>query len=190
MQGKQFDVLTRTLSSRRAALGGLLGGGIVTLLGLAPEESAAHNPVARCRKLSDPTKRRTCLRRARTHNQQHRCKPLPSVVVCAGLGRCSGTAVNTCGRLINCTCPAGKICLGNGSCDRTCGPNLPCPRDCICGPPSTEGPSVSHCVPDTVSCFFNVIQPCASTVNCPVGQYCSPNVCGPGQDRCVPVCPT
>jgi hypothetical protein len=57
MDSDRFDAFTRSLSSRRSALGGLFGGlGALLALGL-PEEVDAHNYLARCRRIQDPVRR-------------------------------------------------------------------------------------------------------------------------------------
>jgi hypothetical protein len=159
---------------------------------LATPEAGAHDVTARCRKLTDPARRRACLRRARAHKRnKHACEPKRPSVICGKLGRCSGVAVNNCGKLINCTCPKGKTCLGNGSCARSCppGPNT-CPASCICifdvGAPFISGTCmlpVSGC-PD--------LQPlCASDEQCPPNRFCLITTCGPNntaQGRCAPLC--
>lgn len=195
MDDHRFDAFTRSLSSRRTALAGVLGS-VVALLGLTlPEDTGAHNFVARCRKIKDGPRRRACLRRARAHNRKHQqtsCVPLAPATVCASLRRCSGTAADNCGRLINCTCPAGKDCSSNGSCLRTCvfgGANT-CPTGCGC---SRDAENVDACAPFGVSCDA-APQVCTATAECPPGYRCaSVGLCGPGgtlQLRCYPVCPS
>jgi hypothetical protein len=73
MDGGRFDALARALAgsgSRRAALGGLLGGALA-LLGAGGEETAGHDPSRRCRNIRDARKRRACLARAKRHTRQH-----------------------------------------------------------------------------------------------------------------------
>lgn len=75
MESNRFEVFTLTLSSRRMALGGLLGG-VVVLLGMAePEEAATHNFLSRCRRIKNSPRRRACLKRARAHTATHRTPP-------------------------------------------------------------------------------------------------------------------
>jgi hypothetical protein len=74
MDGGRFDALARALvgsGSRRAALGGLLGGALA-LLGAGGEEAAAHDPSRRCREIRDVRKRKACLAKATRHTRQHR----------------------------------------------------------------------------------------------------------------------
>lgn len=185
MDDAMFDALTRAVSSRRTALIGGLGA-IAALVGLTPATDA-HDALRRCRTVRDPTRRRACQRRARAHNRKHRCRSRPRHRICAELRRCSGVAANDCGRLINCSCPGGHICLANGSCATNCertGP-LDCPEGCICvGPEVGDG---SHCVANTGICD-QTPQACTSTVDCPPGTFC---LVGPCDDlnRCVPLCP-
>lgn len=187
MESKQFDALTRTFSSRRTALGTLLGG-MAALLSLAgPEVTSAHNPGPTCQKLSDPVKRRQCRARARRHiRKRHTCRPQPVAVTCAG--RC-GQTQNNCRQPVICTCPAGKTCLDNGSCSRACiagGTVVNCPAGCFCGVAALGGDV--HCVPDGINDCALVPLVCTSTAQCPAGHFCSTPVCS-GTSRCVPVCP-
>jgi hypothetical protein len=150
--------------------------------------------VAGCRRIDDPVRRRRCLRQARAHNRKrHSCKPQPVAVTCGG--RC-GIVRNNCRKAVSCACPAGKTCLGNGSCSRTCvvvGQGQgDCPAGCLCGLPGVEGGI--HCVPAAIrdaECV-DVPQVCTSNAQCPVGTYCANTPCGPDfteQGRCVPICP-
>lgn len=109
MDDSRFDALTRTVGSRR------------TVLSLDPaDEVAAHNPVPDCHIIDVPERRRACLRRARRHHrQQHTCRPQSPAVTCGG--RCGTARVNNCDKKVSCACPAGKACLGNGSCVEACG---------------------------------------------------------------------
>lgn len=134
MDGARFDRLARTLSSRRTALGGLLGGGVVVLLGMAePESVGAHNVRARCRRIKHAPRRRACLRRARVHNRAHRpptCLPQATAVTCGG--RC-GVWRNNCNREVSClACPPGRTCLINGGCGTACTADANCPPGCHC----------------------------------------------------------
>lgn len=187
MDTKQFDALTRALSTRRTALAGLAGG-LAALLGLAaPDEVTAHNPAPACRKLKDRKRRRACLRRARAHNRTHQCRPLPPAVVCASVRRCDGVAVDNCGRLINCTCPLGKTCLPNGSCAQACVGDTPCSPGCLCSAESSvEG--VRPCISTPQPCEV-IPQACTSTAECPVGRFCREVGCDGLTKRCVSLCP-
>lgn len=191
MDSDRFDALTRLLSSRRAALTGLVGVA-ATLVGLAAvADVSAHNPTAACRRLPTPAKRRACRRRARRHNRTHRCRPRPATEICARLGRCSGVAVNNCRKRINCTCPAGKRCLSNGSCAAICGPGFPdCTGDCGCSGPEVGGGFI--CRPATVSQCEQVPEVCTTTADCPLGSFCFSQACvgsgGALENRCFPHC--
>ena len=187
MDDRRFDALTRSLSSRRSALGGLLGG-VVTLVGVAlPEESEAHTLGANCRRIKHLRRRRTCLRRARAHIRT--CHPQSPATTCAA--GC-GVRINNCGQTVPCPCPPGKECLSNGSCALTCdfynGPH--CPTGCYCPHhPSTDGrlrcTASGNCTEQTPRC--------ESTAQCPVGYHCQAVYCGGSFDltnRCMPVCPS
>jgi hypothetical protein len=193
MDSVRFDAISRALSSRRTALSGVLGG-VAALLGIpAAQEADAHNAAARCRRLPEPAKRRACLRRARNHNRTHRCRPRPPAAVCASLGRCRGTAVNNCGRRVTCACPAGKRCLINGSCARTCDGNpTGCPTGCVCTGPEVGGGA--HCTPSATADCDLLPQVCVTTADCPQGFFCHSEACtlpgGARENRCMPVCPT
>jgi hypothetical protein len=186
MDGEYFDSLTRTLSSRRTVLGGLLAGTAAALF--SRQDAAAHNPVPACRRIRNAKRRAACLRRARTHNRQHQCQPTAPAVICRGL---CGTAVNNCNQAVSCPCPAGKSCLSNGSCAQNCSVAQPaCPAGCTClGPEVGSG---DHCIQAGLSC--NVLpQVCASTADCPAGSFCIEEAClGPGgfEHRCIPLCPS
>lgn len=187
MNAKQFDARTRGLSSRRTALTAGFGG-LATLFGLAgPTPAGAHDPSAACRKLPDPGQRRKCLARAKRHKRkQHTCRPQPVAVTCAN--RC-GAARNNCRKAVSCTCPTGKVCLENGSCNRICsvgGTLVPCPVGCECGLAGLDGQA--HCIPNTIEECEQVPMVCTSTAQCPLGHFCSTPVCN-GQSRCIPVCP-
>jgi hypothetical protein len=105
-------------------------------------------------------------------------------------GSCGACAVNqTCqGGTCVCACPPDQVCLGNGSCATVCF-GEGCTGSCDCGELSAEGPQ--HCIPDDVEECADVPQVCASTTDCPLGQYCQQANCGPGgniERRCVPLC--
>jgi hypothetical protein len=178
----RFDALTRTASTRRFALAGLFGG-VTSLLGLpGPKQANAHDLAPRCRKLKDAKRRRACLRRARAHARTHRCKRQPPATVCASVRRCDGLAVDNCGKLVNCTCPVGKVCTDNGSCVQRCSG---CPAGCFCGTDVEGG----------IACFMEtqcaqIPQVCGSSATCLPGFRCIESGCGSGSEnkRCVPVC--
>ncbi len=186
MDGARFDCLTRTLSSRRTALGGVLGGSLAVLLGVVePDEAGAHNYLARCRQIKSLPRRRACLRRARAHNRSHRpppCIPQASAVTCAG--RC-GTWRNNCNQAVPCyLCPPTWSCLAHGSCGKTCtaaGP--PCPPGCGCSYPNTEGGE--FCIGSLSAC---PTQTCSSTADCLPGYQCQPCSEGGAITYCFPLC--
>ena len=190
MESDRFDRWTRSLSSRRSALTGVAGA-LAALLGLArPEAAAAHNFLARCRRIKNVRSRRACLRRARAHNRTHQsppppCVPQPVTTTCAG--RC-GVWRNNCNQEVACfTCPPGRDCLGNGSCAQTCTTDS-CPAGCSCSGGVTGPPR--YCIRDVLSCT-DVPQTCTSVAMCPVGMQCQLTVCGPGDTfeyRCIPLC--
>jgi hypothetical protein len=192
MDSERFDALSRSLSSRRSALGGLLGGA-AALLGLAgTEEAGAQNPPPACQRVADPAKRRRCLRRAHARNRRQRCTPTPPAALYGG--RCSGTVVNNCGKQVDCpACPAGRSCLTNNSCGRSCrvlGTPGDCPAGCRCGILAAEGGI--QCIPISIAGCADVPQACASTTQCPQGFFCGPTTCGTGgaaEGRCLPICP-
>jgi hypothetical protein len=189
MDESRFDALTRRLSSRRVALGGLLGG-LAALLRVAPKEADAHNPIPDCKTVKDPRKRLACLRRARRHNRnQHSCKPQPRAVTCNN--RC-GTTQNNCKKRVNCTCPAGKTCLRNQGCDRSCtvfGEPGDCPVGCWCGIRLVEAPTTRLCVSIAVTQCEQAIIPCVTSANCPRGHFCGLTTCEVPTTRCLPNCP-
>lgn len=189
MDGHQFDTLARTLGSRRLVLGGLFGGSLGALLGLGtPEDAAARNRVPFCKTLADPEQQRRCLKRARAHLR--RCHSLA-----ARRRACDqkcGAVRNGCGKLIECTCPAGQTCLDNGSCAKPCLLNEECAsaQDCTCtGIPSTDD---RLCLTDINECD-ETLQECQRPTDCPVGQTCRVEFCFIDEEQrfiqgCVPIC--
>lgn len=155
-------------------------GALGALIGLpAPEEAAAHNFMARCRRIKDPASRRRCLQQAKAHNRRHRlstpprCVPQAPATTCAG--RC-GVYANNCGTAVGCPCPPGKSCLSNGSCAQSCaGPT--CPVGCLCTIPNVEG--MHYCVVSSPPCS-EMLQVCTSTTECPLGRHCQRTTCGSG----------
>lgn len=107
MDPTRFDAFARSLSSRRATLGGLVGG--LAALGtiLRPEEAEAHNPLPRCRSIKNRKQRTACIRRARKHNRLHRCAQ--------GFANCDGRLATGCETNIqtisNCG-GCGIVCTG------------------------------------------------------------------------------
>jgi len=182
----RFDALSRSLSSRRTALGGLIGGVAALLRFADPEEVAAHNPLAACEKLPNPERRRACRRRARAHLRRRHCQAESPLITCRG--GCKPRH-NRCGKLLTCNCSFPKICLNNGSCARNCefAPDV-CPTNCLCAGPSVEGRA--HCAADPLTCGTTLTQACTSTLECPQVQFCLTNSgCGgPNPNRCAPLC--
>jgi hypothetical protein len=185
----RFDALTRVLSSRRVAVGGIVGG-VAALFGLAvPDEAIAHNPIPACRRIKDAARRRACLHRARAHNRkQHSCKPRPAAAFCGG--RCGGTAINNCGKRVACpVCPTGKTCLSNGSCAQICpGPFAPgCPAGCEC---AADRENNTICFSGPVASCEAIPQICDNSAPCPPGSRCVFTECpsDPGPYRCYPLC--
>ncbi len=178
MDQERFDTLTRTLSTRRKALGGLLGG-VAGLLGLAAD-GAAHNALPACAKRKTARQQAACRRRARKHNRTHQCQAQPLPTTCAS--RC-GVWKNNCNQPTACyACPPGRSCLANGSCAEICTPGF-CPASCSgCGYPNTEG--VSACIAAVGPC---PTVPCTRTADCPVGYHCQACDRG-GPTVCFPLC--
>jgi hypothetical protein len=193
MNDSWFDALASRLSSRRALTAGPVGA-VAALLVTPPASAAAHNPTAACRSLPNPAKRRRCLRRARAHNRQHRCKPEPPATFCGG--RYSGSAINNCGKRVTCpACPDGKRCLSNQSCAQLCAPpQTPggCPGGCSC-PNVPEVGGAFYCFSNAITDCTQIPQVCASTAECLAGFFCVTGAClGPDdtfENRCVPLCP-
>lgn len=187
MDSRRFGAITRAFSTRRAALAGLLGG-MAILLGRA--EAGAHNPIDDCERLPDPERRRACRRRARQHvRRRHTCRPRPAAVTCAG--GC-GRRLDNCRQTVDCTCPTGKSCLTNLSCNRPCPALTPtsCPTGCTCGVLHVES-GMFHCAQSGFSSCTQLPLGCTSTADCPTGHFCGATSCPApiGPNRCIPVCP-
>lgn len=180
MDSERFDALTRVLSSRRTALRTVLGGA-TALLGLAaPDDAAAHNPAAACRKLPNPARKRRCLQRAAAHRQY--CHSAATVAA-ACAGKC-GVWPDRCGAATNCTCPAPKTCLSNASCARPCGGGSgTCPTGCSCYVAAESTVVNTYCGVAGATCDGT---PCSTTSTCPVGYSCVE--CGTSGDRCIALC--
>jgi hypothetical protein len=200
----RFDALTRALSDvhSRRSLGRFLSsialGGPLALLGVAEVNAGKHKHKKRRKKCPPCTKRKQGKCKGKksdgtacpggTCQGGRCCVPHDSALVCAA--GC-GTRSDTCGGAVDCPCPAGQDCLGNGSCARTCNPVAQnCPTDCRCsGARSTEGAVI--CTPKTVVTCDQVPQPCTTSAECPQGTVCQVTGCGAGgteTTRCVPVC--
>jgi uncharacterized protein YkwD len=113
MDSTRFDRLTRRLSSRRTAVTGLLGGGLITALTqvlTGPDAAAAPRTCGRGKKRCG----HRCIARARCCTNAN-CRSRGSGKICRnGTCRCPSRSTN-CGR--GC-CPAGKRCVG-----QTCWPD-------------------------------------------------------------------
>jgi len=188
----RFDGLTRGLSighSRR---------GLTRLFGAF----AVHGPLARlglsetaAKKKCPPCKKRkkgkckgkkpdgtTCPGGACRDGTCIACVPDPLPATCAG--RC-GFWTNNCGQSVGCQlCPAGQICLSNGSCATVCAEPDDCPDGCIC---SRSVETQFHCRQEGLSCELP-LQGCSSTAECPPGQHCQGTMCDGGSNRCAPLC--
>jgi hypothetical protein len=191
MDSDRFDRLTRSLSSRRSALGGLLGGGIAALLGLRGAY-ATHCPAGKkhCRRRCIP-KRNCC-----THAD---CRPQVTFRVCRR-GHCAcpasrpkfcgGRCVPAAGCCTSADCPAGATCSRRGACvcpagSSPCGARCALPEGAACTGRPLDDCCSRSC--DTLvgggtcsSCngfFCNADNPC-----CP-GTPCLQNRCGGCVDR-------
>lgn len=208
MDDSRFDDLTRALAApRRAALRLGAGGALGLLLGWrAVEEAAAHNALAKCKKIRDKKKRKTCLRKARAHNNGHvenaqpQCTtpdecPSPSPdqlcarAVCDGEGKC-GIGPKTSGTV--CRAPAG-ICDATEFCD---GVSLDCPPDVFrssthqCGIPTGDCQRPSFCTGSSANCppmtFKSPTEVCRAKVReCDRVEFCTGNsaTCPPDQNE-------
>ena len=170
MDDSRFDDLTRALAApRRAALRLGAGGALGLLLGWrAVEEAAAHNALAKCKKIRDKKKRKTCLRKARAHNNGHvenaqpQCTtpdecPSPSPdqlcarAVCDGEGKCGigpKTAGTVC-RPVAGTCDLPEVCDG-ASLD--CPPDQFRPASVVCRPPAGPCDVAEQCTGSSAQC--------------------------------------
>lgn len=129
MDDRRFDAVTRSLASRRAAVGGVLA----ALLGVAiPGTAAARKKPKKCKPKCPVCKK--CVK--------GKCKPQPDGTACGagqtctggdclasscpdGQVRCDGACVDTATNDANCgacgkACPAGSGCCGGGCCEGCC----------------------------------------------------------------------
>ena len=125
MDGSTFDRLARAVSgasSRRRALGGLLGA--LGLLGARVDEAAAKN----CKKITNKAKRKKCLAKAKGTTPvppscpegQRLCRGVClSVLICCDENDCAGGRTCQDG---TCACPAAKPheCDGSTLCRECC----------------------------------------------------------------------
>lgn len=187
MNAKHVDALTRTISSRRIALGGLLGGG-AALLGLAlPEEVTAHNflPVSTRSRMSrnswpaggEPGGTTACSTPA--IRGPMRSPPAPGAAGPRSTPAASRSAVLP----VEMASVAGPMARA-AACTNDAESCLP---DCAClAFPSTGG--LRHYFCPFVDCS-EIPVPCTSTATCPVGHVCLLNA-RDGEDephRCIPV---
>jgi hypothetical protein len=201
LDSDRFDAFTRTLSSRRTALGGLVGG-IAALLGVtSPEETTAHNYLASCRRKRDPVLRQRCLQMAREHNRKHRtCRSITLREACRA--KDCGVVRDACGKRRNCgPCSSHQACLSNNTCATQCtgspcigDTQFYCPPGCVCSREFEAGTGVLHCLnaaDPNYTCTISNPTYCATTRDCRVGDKCEPVPCGPGgalERRCVATC--
>jgi hypothetical protein len=183
MDADRFDTLTRTLTlarSRRHALGGLLFGSLGHL-GSRAEETAAHNPLKKCKKKSGKQKKK-CLKKAKAHNAAHAAEIPPPGPTCSdGIKNGSESDVDCGGSCPRCT--FDKTCASRDDCTTAFCPEGTC-RGCL---------SFSPCGSDTTgACYCHqVTGVCAKTTaalqrttcgQCPAGTVCQgtthPNVVG------------
>jgi hypothetical protein len=167
MDDQRFDDLARGLArglaadpfSRRAAVRGIGAaalGGLVAWLGL--DDAEAHDTMRKCRKIEDPRKRKTCLKRAKDHRAQHNAPPCPAGARLCADGRCGRTCCAN-GRACNVTCSGPN---GNDYC---CDASRPV---AICGGCWTPGSTAcggSHCCGPNLKC-------CGGTHCCADGWQC------------------
>jgi hypothetical protein len=214
MEHDRFELLARSFaaaSSRRGVLRAFASSGLIARVGwrLAPPGVEAMNKHGKMRKKKarkrPSTPAATCMPNCSDRtcgadgcggicgncavNQRCQggvCVCVPESPAATCNGRC-GIWTNTCGQPVVCvTCPADRICLGNGSCAEVCVFGS-CPAGCECGW-SDEGPQTCY---TNVSTCLQIPQVCASTAECPPGQFCQGSSCGPGgsqQNRCWPIC--
>ena len=157
MDGRRFDSLIRALTdarSRRAALGGLLVG-TLGLLGSRSLETAAHNPLKKCKNKSGKQKK-ACIKKAKKHNATHTTQapppPLPDP--------CAQCAANT-------WCNAG-LCQPKGANSAACTAGHQCES--------------THCVRG-ICCDHPCVGTNASTVGTCPGGVCTLD-CDPGWGNC------
>ena len=207
MDSERFDRLTRSFSSRRAALGGLAAAVAHLLAG--PPQTAAQ-PRTPCRHPGQaciPERELACCAGARCRDG--RCVRPKRTAACRP--HCRGGAVCREGR---CRCPGrtkrcGRRCIPRAACCRGhCGPGQVCEAGrCRPAPPPCEGvvcppcqqcdPATGTCVacefccdgvtccpPGTVQCCVNPCMPClVAPFNLPQAQICGlpfrPDQCQP-----------
>jgi hypothetical protein len=119
------------------------------------------------------------------------CRPEPATATCGG--RC-GTRTNTCGKRVSCpACPAGRVCLANGSCALDCAA-ASCSNQgggfCTC-PGSANPEGIRACIRRVAGCD-RIPVVCERTEDCPLGQHCQLINCDGGAEpntkRCMALC--
>ena len=193
VDAERFDDLLRFVTlgaSRRGVLAVLAGGLLVTL----PLAQDGGNAEARNKK-------------KRQRKKKQKQQPIPAIPAtppadcipnCGGNtcggdgcgGSCGGCGANQAcqdGACV-CACPAGRLCLSNGSCATVCDELADCATGCSCNGPNIEGTKTCAAPGFTCEGFPQV---CADTAACPSGQTCQLSGCGQGgsvENRCVPLC--
>jgi hypothetical protein len=108
VDGSQFDDLVRVLavgSPRREALHVLVGGALGLLGWLSLDKAAAHDLMAKCKKIKEKKKKKACAKKAKKHAAQHLSE-----------GSSSSSSPDPCADV---TCPAisnGTAACQNGAC--------------------------------------------------------------------------
>ena len=171
MDGPRFDILTRALTapgSRRRALAAALAGVLGSLDWLASDDTAAHNPLKKCKKKSGKQKK-ACIRKAKKHNATHVVAappptPVPPAGCPIGTKPCEGTCIPT------------NQCCTTADCPPTY-QNRCCNGVCTDAKLQTE----ADCTQDAQCCSGNCRRMnsfeeiCAATCR---GQECYPSVVG------------
>lgn len=209
MDGPHFDRFTRTLSTRRTAMGALLSGGLLATLGVAtPPEPALAAPCPRgkkrCRGGCIP--KRFCCTDANCRPKQTgklcrngRCACPPGKKRCRGRcipkrqccvkANCPAKTRQTC-KAGRCVCPADRITLLNGSCGK---PGPQCPG-CFpgSGQPLAENFTICtalHPTEQWPDCGKLLPAYCESSAHCPAGYFCvNASPCSGQAYRCSPLC--
>jgi hypothetical protein len=169
MDATRFDALSRLFAqgvSRRGVVGVALGA-------VVPAWLLADAAAGKGRKKScGPCEKR----------KRGKCKPKPDGTEC-GEGQICRRGRCECKE----QCGTGGRCLPNGSCARVCPADFNCGTGCGCGLESLDGPQ--FCTVNEGGCE-TFTQGCASSAECPVGQYCMKTNCAQAPfNRCIALCP-